>query len=106
MSESYTNIKIGQFSVHDAETVVQAQMLEENANLDWESSDANRATRQAAQAIGESATAADFLVARARIVEKMIMAKNPMLKPHAIKFMAPGWLSWVLFVIAFDFNSM
>ena len=51
MSESYSNIKIGHFSVHDAETVVQAQVLEENANLDWESSDANRATRQAAQAI-------------------------------------------------------
>lgn len=101
MSESYSNIKIGHFSVHDAETVVQAQVLEENANLDWESSDANRATRQAAQAIGESASAADFLVARARIVEKMIMAKNPMLKPHAVRFMAPGWLSWVLFVVAF-----
>ena len=90
--------------MRDAEIVAQAQVLEENANLDWESSDANRATRQAALAIGESASAADFLVARARIVEKMIMAKNPMLKPRAIKFMAPAWLSWALFVIAFVFG--
>lgn len=106
MSESYSNIKIGHFSVHDAELVAKAQSLEENASLDWESSDANRATRQAALAIGESATAADFLVARARIVEKMIMQKNPMLKPRALKFLAPAWLSWALFAAAFIFGLL
>lgn len=70
MSEAYKNIEQGRFSLRDAEAITEAKLLEQTPTLNWESSDANRATRQAALAVGEDASAASFLVARARVVEK------------------------------------
>lgn len=70
MSEAYTNIKRGRFSLKDAETITQVKLLEQTPTLSWESSDANRATRQAALAVGEDASTSAFLLARARIAEK------------------------------------
>lgn len=75
MSEAYKNINQGRFTLQDAETINEAKLLEQTPSLSWESSDANRATRQAALAVGENASIAAFLVARARIVMKMIVAK-------------------------------
>ena len=101
MSEAYKNIEQGRFSLKDVETITQAKLLEQTPTLSWESSDANRATRQAALAVGEDATTATFLVARARVVEKMIVAKNPSVKPVALRFTPPGWINWSLIGIAF-----
>lgn len=101
MSEAYKNIEQGRFSLKDVETITQAKLLEQTPTLSWESSDANRATRQAALAVGEDASTAAFLVARARVVEKMIVAKNPSVKPIALRFTPPGWINWSLIAVAF-----
>ena len=101
MSEPYSNIPDGKLSVTDAELVTQVKMLEQTPTLDWESSDANRATRQASLAVGEGANIATFLVARSRIAKKMIEAKNPSIKSNAIKLVPPSWLTWALFALAF-----
>ena len=101
MTEAYKNIEQGRLSLKDAETITAAKLLEETPSLSWESSDANRATRQAALAVGEEASAASFLVARARIVEKMIMAKNPSVKPISLNFRPPAWINGALIGIAF-----
>ena len=101
MSEAYKTIHHGRFSLKDVETITQAKMLEETPTLSWESSDANRATRQAALAVGEDATISSFLVARARIVEKMIVAKNPSVKPIALNFTPPTWINALLIAFAF-----
>lgn len=101
MSEAYKNIEQGRFSLRDVETITQAKLLEETPTLSWESSDANRATRQAALAVGEDASTAAFLVARARIVEKMIVAKNPSVKPMTLRFTPASWINWTLIGIAF-----
>ena len=101
MSEAYKNIEQGRFSLRDAEVITEAKLLEQTPTLNWESSDANRATRQAALAVGEDASAASFLVARARVVEKMIVAKNPTVKPTALRFTPPVWINAALVGIAF-----
>ena len=101
MSEAYKNIEQGRFSLRDAEAITEAKLLEQTPTLNWESSDANRATRQAALAVGEDASAASFLVARARVVEKMIVAKNPTVKPTALRFTPPVWINAALVGIAF-----
>lgn len=100
MSEPYSNIPDGKFSVTDVELITQARLLEQTPSLDWESSDANRATRQASLAVGENASIASFLVARARIAKKMIEAKNPSIRSTTVKLIPPGWLTWALFGIA------
>ena len=89
MSEAYKNIEQGRFSLRDAEVITETKLLEQTPTLNWESSDANRATRQAALAVGEDASAASFLVARARVVEKMIVAKNPTVKPTSSLLKVP-----------------
>ena len=101
MSEAYTNIKRGRFSLKDAETITQVKLLEQTPTLSWESSDANRATRQAALAVGEDASTSAFLLARARIAEKMIIAKNPTVKPIALRFTPPAWINAALIALAF-----
>lgn len=101
MTEVYNNIERGRFSLRDVETITEAKLLEETPTLSWESSDANRATRQAALAVGEEASVASFLVARARIVEKMIVAKNPSVKPISIGFTPPAWINGALIGCAF-----
>ena len=101
MSEAYKNIEQGRFSLRDAEVITEAKLLEQTPTLNWESSDANRATRQAALAVGEDASAASFLLARARIVEKMIVAKNPAVKPTSLRFTPPVWINAALVGIAF-----
>ena len=100
MSEPYSNVPNGKFSVTDTELVTQVKMLEQTPTLSWESSDANRATRQAALAVGEGADIATFLIARARIAKKMIEAKNPSIKASTVKLVPPAWLTWGLFAIA------
>ena len=101
MSEAYKNINQGRFTLQDAETINEAKLLEQTPTLSWESSDANRATRQAALAVGENASIAAFLVARARIVMKMIVAKNPSVKPVALRFTPPSWINFALIGLAF-----
>lgn len=100
MSEPFFNIPNGKFSVTDTELIVQVKMLEQTPSLTWESSDANRATRQAALAVGENADIASFLVARARIAKKLIEAKNPSIHSLPLKLVPPSWLTWGLFTLA------
>ena len=101
MSEPHNNLKIGRFSLHDVELITRARLLEESPTLSWESSDANRATRQADLAVGEEADAATFLVARARIVEKTVVAKNPAVKPSPVQLTPPTWINAALIGVAF-----
>lgn len=101
MSEPHNNLKIGRFSLHDVELITRARLLEESPTLSWESSDANRATRQADLAVGEEADAATFLVARARIVEKTVVAKNPAVKPFPVQLTPPTWINAALIGVAF-----
>ena len=101
MSAPHNNLKIGRFSLHDVELITRARLLEESPTLSWESSDANRATRQADLAVGEDADAASFLVARARIVEKTVVAKNPAVTPFAVQLTPPTWINVALVGVAF-----
>ncbi|HIU85242.1 MAG TPA: DUF2868 domain-containing protein [Candidatus Aphodousia gallistercoris] len=101
MTGSSSSLSTGRFSLSDVEHIARARLLEQTPTLSWELSDANRATRQAAIATGESATIAAFLLARARIVEKMIAAKNPQVRTDPLRLTPPWWLTAVLAAAAF-----
>ena len=102
MSDIYKKpISSGRFTLEDAERITKVRLLEENPALSWELSDANRATRQAAAAVGESADIATFLRERARITEKMLVAKNPQVDTTPLTLTPPWWLTAGLAGLAF-----
>ena len=102
MNEIYKKpILSGRFTLEDAERITKVRLLEENPALSWELSDANRATRQAATAVGESADIATFLRERARIAEKMLVAKNPQIDTEPLTLTPPWWLTAGLAGVAF-----
>lgn len=100
MSDTPPKIQIGRFRLSDVETIQQAKLLEENPKYNWDASDANLATRQAALSVGTQASASDLLLARAAVVEKMFSKKNPSAAPRNVHLRTPKKLLWGFFIIS------
>ena len=100
MSDTTSSVRIGRFKLSDVEKIQQAKLLEENPNYHWEPSDANLATRQAALAVGDQASASELLLARSGIVEKMFLTKNPTAAAQSVQLKTPNKLLWALFAVS------